>query len=285
MEATAAINPIITHQKGETKTKNSLFEKIARIIKIIFCEGWATLRYAIPYSLKWGWRRHIARTIKTESFSGCSSDKKVTRVAFFNIHGKVDKEASSILFCHGDYGHPFTGLHLLDIAKSEKKNVFSLYIPNVSKNKDFEVHDDLLRQSIEKINKLAPGAILGVGHSKGAILLAHRQFVQLDPYLTGVCAIAGRLRIPKVEAGKAVDPRDKVDACLEGILSPIDEGIVEHQERLLTQIVPRDDWNASQEGMMVRKGSTCRSVPGMHFSGLYAKETKEFCKTFIEQVS
>lgn len=250
-----------------TQAQIPRLERVCKTLKIVFVEAFAVLRHAIPNAARWVWRSHIAKVIKVERIE----------TGFFNTHGKVDKAASSVLFCHGDYGHPFTMLHLADVAEKKKVNVFSLYLPRAHKNALFHRHADILGKTIEKINTIAPHAILGVGHSKGAILLAHRHFVDIDPHLDHVLSIAGRLRIPTTVPP---DPRDLVDTDLKEILAPISQGIEDHLERKLTQIVPKDDWNASQGAMRVRE-ATAHAVPGMHYSGLYAKETKNVFESFI----
>jgi hypothetical protein len=239
------------------------------VIDIIATEAKAALRYVLPSMITWIWRKYICHEIQTIPLQ--ATIDKVTKVAYLNIHGNIkDKNASPVLFSHGDHSHPCTLLHLADIAQKAGQPTFSLYIPGVDNNEHVAFHDALLKQAIDQIESLAKDkfiGILGVGHSKGAILLAQREFVALDPRIKATCSIAGRLNI--------LNESDTPDKDLITIVKTIYEGILKHPEKPLMQIIPREDWNAPYEAMAVRPHQYCYLVPGMHLSGLYSPETRE----------
>ncbi len=239
-------------------------QKVVKPLKIVFFEAIATIRYVVPSLFCFITRVYLLKTIKSEKVSKTAD--KVTKVATLYIHGKTNKEKESILFCHGDFSHPFSLLPLIDIAKKTDKNVFSLYIPSCQNNKQFDLHIQLVEETISKIKTISSSALTGVGHSKGAILLAHTHFVEKNNNLDKVVTLAGRIRAPK--------PEDCKEKALMDIVDKISEGITNCPNRPLYQIVPKDDWNASQESMIARQESAF-VVPGMHLSGIYTKEAKE----------
>lgn len=250
---------------------------------IITTEAYATLRHVLPSSLKWVWRKYITHEIKTIPIQ--VTDGKVTKIAYLNIHGDFcqnakGKNGHSVLFSHGDYAHPYSMLHLMDIAQNEGHPTFSLYIPRVENTEQFEIHDCLVKEAIDKIESLVKdgngnfAGILGVGHSKGAILLAQRQFVVLDTRIKATCSIAGRLNVP--------EDKDCADQVLKTKIRRIYAGILQNSEQSMMQIIPKDDWNASFESMAVRPHIHCYTVPGMHLSGLYSCETQEYFTDFLK---
>lgn len=262
----------------------AFLKEAINIVDIVTTEAYATLKYVLPASLTWVWRKYITNEIKTISLQ--VTLEKVSKVAYLNLHGnysqiKNDKDLLPILLTHGDYGHPYSMLHLADIAQKEGLPVFSLYIPGVENNKQFGIHNSLLKQAIDKIESIIKdnhgefSSILGVGHSKGAILLAHRQFVDLDSRIKATCSIAGRLNVPK--------KNDCSDQALKPIVKSIYEGILKNSELPIMQIIPKDDWNASYESMAVRPHKYCYTVPGKHLSGLYTRETKTHFVGFLEK--
>lgn len=266
-----------------------LLKGAVNIVDIITTEAYATLRYILPASLTWVWRKYITNEIKTIPVQ--VTLEKVSKIAYLNIHGncqiKKGKEFYPILLSHGDYGHPYTMLHLADIAQNKGHSTFSLYIPRVENNNQFGIHTCLLKQAIDKIESIVKekhgkfAGILGVGHSKEAILLAQRQFVALDSRIKATGSIAGRLNVP--------DEKDCPDQILKTIVKGIYHGILKNSERPIMQIIPKDDWNASYESMAVRPHKYCYTVPGKHLSGLYSCETRThfagFLKDFIPYTS
>ena len=252
-------------------------------VDIIATEAYATLRYILPASLTWIWRKYITNEIKTIPVQ--VTLEKVSKIAYLNIHGNCqiekDKEFCPILLSHGDYGHPYNMLHLADIAQNKGHPVFSLYIPGIKNSNQFEIHNCLLKQAIDKIENIVKDhygkftGIFGVGHSRGAILLAQRQFVSLDSRIKATCSIAGRLNAP--------DEKDCPDQILKTIVKKIYEGILKNSDRPIMQIIPKDDWNASYESMAVRPHKYCYTVPGKHLSGLYSNETRTHFADFLEE--
>lgn len=255
-------------------------------VKIVSTEAYATLRYIVPASITWIWRKYITNEIKTIPIE--ITVEKLKKVAYLNIHGncsqiKKAQEVYSVLLGHGDYGHPYTILHLADIAQKEGRPTFSLYIPGIENNKDFSLHGQFLKQAIDKIESLVKddqghfNGVLGGGHSKFAIIFAQRQFVVIDSRIKGMCSVAGRLNIPNEE--------DSSDPLLKAIIRTIYQGILRNPKSPIMQIVPKDDWNAAYEAMAVRPPEYCYTVPGMHLSGLYASETRTHFTDFLNEFS
>ena len=54
----------------------------------------------------------------------------------------------------------------------------------------------------------------------------------------------------------------------------------EFPERKFYQVIPENDWT-EPKAMIVRPQENCYSVPGMHLSGLYEKETENLFKEFL----
>lgn len=255
-------------------------------VNIVSTEAYATLRYVVPASITWVWRKYITNEIKTIPIE--ITVDKVKKVAYLNIHGnfsqiKNSQDVYSVLLGHGDYGHPYTILHLADIAQKEGRSTFSLYIPGIENNKDFSLHGQFIKQAIDKIESFVKdgcgcfNGVLGVGHSKFAIIFAQRQYVVIDSRIKGMCSVAGRLNIPNEE--------DRSDLLLKTIIRAIYQGILRNPESPIMQIIPKDDWNAAYEAMAVRPHEYCYTVPGMHLSGLYKKETRIYFTDFLNTFS
>lgn len=263
-----------------------LVQKGVNIVNIVSTEAYATLKHVLPASLKWGWRKYISHEIETIPIQVTSG--KVTKIAYLNIHGNMsrssrDKAVYPVLFSHGDYAHPYSMLHLIDIAQNESHPTFSLYIPQVQNTEQFDVHNALIKEAIDKIESIVKhkkgnfSGLLGVGHSKGAILLAQRQFVVLDSRIKATCSIAGRLNVPQ--------DNDCADKFLTARIKTIYASILKNSEQPIVQIIPQEDWNASYDSMAVRPDRNCYTVPGMHLSGLYSCETQAYFMDFLKQKS
>lgn len=260
----------------------AFLQSAVKTVDIIAVEAYATLRHVLPASLTWVWRKYMTHEIKTIPVQFTS--KKVSNIAYLYIHGncqiKKNQKYCPILLSHGDYAHPYSMLHLADIAQKRGQPVFSLYIPKVENNQ-FEIHNFLLQQAIDKIERIIKNGdgrffgILGIGHSKGAILLAQRQFVDLDSRIKATCSIAGRLNAP--------NEKDCHDQTVRTIVRNIYKGIMENPDQSLMQIIPKDDWNASYESMAVRPHKYCYIVPGKHLSGLYTCETQMYFTHFLNE--
>jgi hypothetical protein len=170
-------------------------------------------------------------------------------------------------------------LHLGDASQKTGRPTFSLYIPRVANDAKFNQHNEFLGLTIEKIRALVEAeggvfsGVIGAGHSKGAILIAHRFFADSDDRIKSICAINGRLKVPREEDCSHND--------LKMIVKRVYQGILKHPEKPLTQIVAKDDWNASRESMAVRPQERCYIVPGMHLSGLYTDATRAHFSDFL----
>lgn len=262
-----------------------LFKRSPTLFNRIATEAYAVFRHILPASLVWVCRKHITGEIRTIAIQ--VTVNKVSKSAYLNIHGKGQvtkgQEVSPILLSHGDYSHPCSLLHLADSAQNDGFSVFSLYMPGVENIEEFDGHNFLLKAAIDKIESIVHegggkfAGILGVGHSKGAILLAHRQFVDLDARIKSTCSIAGRLNAP--------EDKDCPNASLRNIVKRIYAGIFKNAGLTIVQIIPKDDWNASYESMAVRPQNECHTVPGQHLSGLYSDETGKYFTGFLKKFS
>src|SRR5437016_2743266 len=91
----------------------------------------ADIVYAFPYAIKWLYRSSIKKQIKLFPLEKTINRKKYKAHLF--LHGSLDShisdETSVILLLHGVYGHPFSLLHLADIAQGSGLGpVFSIYL-------------------------------------------------------------------------------------------------------------------------------------------------------------
>lgn len=250
---------------------SSILKKCAHFSVIFASESYATFRHVFPASIAWLWRKYVQREIRTIRI------KKNKKTAYLNIHGqfpqiKHGEEVTAVLLSHGDYGHPYTMLHLADEAKTGGMLTFSLYIPGLQETRHFESYNSLLEKALDEIDaiiKVHNGkfkGIVGVGHSRGSILFAHRQFVNLDPRIKVTCAIGGRLN--------DTDEESNFDIDLKSVVKAICRGITNNPALPVVQIVPEKDWCVPQEAMKVRAHEQCYSVPGMHLSALFKSETR-----------
>lgn len=259
----------------------AFFKKGTKFVHILAIESYATVRHILPLAIVWVWSKYVCDKIKTIEIPS----NKTSKTAYLNIHGKLNNigTAPAVLLCHGDYGHPYTLLHLAEIAKKEEMAVFSLYIPRVDEDHQFEIYNEFFKKALGVIENLTReengdfSGILGAGHSKGAILLAQQQFVNLDPRIKSTCSIAGGLNIS--------ESKKRAYRLLGKVVKEVHKGIVNNPKKPLVQIVPKDDWKAPRECMAVRPNEHCYDVPGMHLSGLYADETREYFARFLREFS
>jgi hypothetical protein len=259
----------------------SFFKKSAKFITILAAESYAVFRYVIPFAMVWVWDKYVRDGIQTVEIPS----SKTQKVAFLNIHGKLTNAGKMpvVLLCHGDYGHPYTLLHLAEIAKKEGMVVFSMYIPRVNDDQEFEIDNEYIKNALDVIENLIREkngnfyGILGTGHSKGAILLAQQQFVNLDPRIKSTCSIAGGLNISK--------HKKYFHKHLVSVVKGVHRGIINNPKKSLVQIVPKEDWKIAHEAMAVRPYDHCYKVPGMHLSGLYKNETRKYFTQFLREFS
>lgn len=253
------------------------------LAKIIANEAYSALKDCLPLSLQWLWRKYVTHEISTIPLKVTAGN--VTRVAYLHIHGKFPQTKNAeaalpVLVGHGDFGHPFSTLHLADIAQKKGHPTFSLYIPNVHNDQYTDLHVSLYKQAIDKIEGMIKdqgvfNGILGTGHSKGAILLAATQFVELDPRIKVTCAIGGRLNVFEDSECPNLD--------LKRTIKNIYQGVIDNPDRPLFQIIPKEDWCSPQAAMAVRPNEYCYSIPGMHGNGIHTKEAKHLFGVFLEE--
>ena len=238
----------------------------------IFCtEAFCTLTCVLPNSLKWCYKTCFANQIT--SYPLKSTIDKTSSTAYLYLHGRIDasNKTPALVLVHGDHGHPFTMLHLAEIAqKNGGGRVFSLYMPYDRGHSPLS--QALFSQGIDKIESLIEesggtlNGLIAAGHSKGAIQSAYSPFVENDARIKTVISIAGRLRVvPGVPCDEELKPT--VDAVYQGIQ--------EHPQIPLYQIVAEEDWNAPLEATAVRRDAVhCTVVPdAMHLNVLYKPET------------
>lgn len=238
----------------------------------IFCtEAFCTLTCVLPNSLKWCYKACFANQVT--SYALKSTIDKASSTAYLYLHGRIDasNQAPALVLVHGDHGHPFTMLHLAEIAqKNGVGRVFSLYMPYDRGHSP--VSQALFSQGIDKIERLIEesggtfNGLIAAGHSKGAIQSAYRAFVENDERIKTVISIAGRLRlVPGVPCHEELKPT----------VEAVYRGIQDKPKIPLYQIVAENDWNAPLEATAVRPDAVhCTVVPGaMHLNVLYKPET------------
>lgn len=258
--------------------------KICRKIRIIAIEAFANIRYVIPNAVQWYYLKLIKREIT--SYPLQITVGKVKATATLYLHGKLkvsNREVIPALITHGDYGHPFTTLHLAKIAQKTSHPVFSLYISKMHDELRWQINSDLMHAAINKIEELVVKengifkGLAGAGHSRGGMLLAERQFVYLDPRIKGVFGVGCKLNSNEADESSSEIERAIFKKIYEAIKADI-------KDRPIYQIIPEEDWSGPRELMAVRPDRHCYSVPGMHLSGLYDKKTVGYFEKFLSHV-
>jgi hypothetical protein len=273
--------PAIAHKPHPIAVHCAAFlKRSAKIIHIVAVETFANFRHVLPAAVKWVGRKYIYKEIRTFVIRA----DKTNRVAYLNLHGRLpnhNENARPVLLCHGDYGHPFTTLHLAEIAQKERVVTFSLYVPGTEKAQESANNNEFFKLAVDKIQDLVResngifSGVLGAGHSRGAIFLAERQFVNLDERHLATFAVGGRLSVP--------DEKECPEPILAGKLKNIHAGIINNPAKPVVQIIPINDYNSSRESMAVRPHDHCYNVPGMHLSGLFEKATRNYFTQFIRE--
>lgn len=262
----------------------AFLSSVSSLARVILTEAYANFRHVLPNFFRWTWRKYVKGEMT--SFRLQFTAREVTKVAYLTLHSNLSqiREGQTIkpvLFCHGDHSHPSTLLHLIDKAQEKRLFTCSLFIPGIYCNEEHNLFNGILKETIDKIEALVRSqqgifeGLLGVGHSKGSILLAYKQFVDLDPRLKATCAIGGRLNAPEDSSCQNRHLRELVRA--------IYHSLTQYPTLPLVQIIPQEDWHASYESMAVRPHNRCYSVPGMHLSGLYTAETSRHFIQFLEE--
>jgi hypothetical protein len=151
--------------------------------------------HMLPNALAWGYRTFWTGSIQSETLADSSG-----KVASFYTHVRPpvprNEPTQAILLLHGDHAHPFSLLHLADLAQREGYAIFSVWLPYDDANPG--PHQTLIQKSIEKIEQIVARGrsnemILSlVGHSRGAIEAAN----QIDhSRVSRVISFAGRFRV------------------------------------------------------------------------------------------
>lgn len=250
-------------------------KKILRLIYIIVIEAYATLRHVIPSALFWLYKRKISQQI-----THLKTVAKVKIEAHLYLYGKISTHGRPLLFLHGDHCHSYTMHHLMREAHRQQHGpIFTLHIPSAHRDDLFETHVELVQLAIDHIEEfviLHGGSfdgVVGIGHSKGAILLAHTQFAGATK-IHQTISIAGRLN---------VSHEDTQSEPLKNKIQTLYKQICDKPERSLVQIIPKQDWNVPYASMAVRPEMHCYTVPGMHLSGLYSKSTANLFKEILTE--
>ncbi|MFA6915005.1 MAG: hypothetical protein WC222_01285 [Parachlamydiales bacterium] len=256
--------------------------KIMSVLYILSVEAFAVIRHVIPSAIEWQIRK-FNDEITTIPFPITLG--KIQIHAEVHLHGHINIEENvtynPFLFFHGDHSRPDPFLNLIKVALKSKALVYSVYIPTIHKDEEFAeqgILADAIMSMIEQMitdKKGIFGGFRGVGHSKGAMLLAERQFhSDLPPKILETFCIAGPLRVVP-EATNFTPP---LSAIFEGIYPRI----LNLTERKIVQIVPEEDWCAPYVCMAVRPHEYCYTVDGMHLSGLFSEKTTYLFEKFVK---
>jgi len=228
-------------------------------IHVIAIEIFTTLFYIIPNMIKWCFKKYIQREI-TEYPLQINGMK-----AYLFLHGKIEASTSPLLLVHGDYSHPSTLLHIADMAG--KHTTFSLFLPSAHNNTLLEENSALIQEAMNKMKQLIGGEvknILGVGHSKGATLLAKHQFLHPNSPIDHLFSIAGRLN--------SKEPNSHIRRIYERILNPGKKRVV--------QLAPKYDWVIPPEGLQI---PGYISIPDTHLGSLFSNSIEPNFKSFLSK--
>lgn len=259
--------------------------QITHIMHVVAVETFAVIKYVIPYAFSWWIEEKFSKKLISlplpQTIEKARFNAKLFLYAPFNW--QKNQSYTPILLLHGDHSHPYTLHHLAQVAsKTHSGPIFSLYIPNLHHDSDFNEQTafiDTVISTIENVIRDNGGifkGILAAGHSKGAMLLVARQFYSDEPSkILRTFAVAGPL---KNEENCFTDP-------LKSIFENITQKIKQYTERKFYQIIPKNDWTCSYKAMAVRPDENCYFVPGMHVSGLYSRKTRKLFKKFLAPVT
>lgn len=212
--------------------------------------------YLLPCLLKWCYDLVITR--------------KVSKVSpgLYHYKGSGDK---TILVLHGMHSYPFL-MHSISKLASKSGPVFSVRLSYDKSNPS--IHRIKLKKVLNKIEKdFGYHEFILIGHSMGGIESAHLGFVDKDPRVKGVIAIASRLKYD-----------EKGRKCLKSCLNDIHTAI-QSSDLPLYQIAGKKDWNASIDSMIVRKESSHIIESAHHFDILFHKELKRKIEEVLNQWS
>ncbi len=240
-------------------------------------ELFATLFNVMPNAAAWVAQRGQGRIEFNRKVVVIDGKKELRADLFF--HGKLNfsegEAISPLLFVHGDYGHPFTLLNLAnDLSGDGRRPIFSLYLYHCADNDRLAENSKLIQKAAEEIKQVIVGrhgrfeGITGVGHSKGATLLADQLFCQKSATIQRLFSIAGRLN------------SSKEGTPLESLAKRINMAIRAAPSIQFCQVTPRRDEMIPQVGLQV-EGKTVE-VNACHLSVLYSEETMTQLRRFVQ---
>jgi len=262
--------------------------KICESLKIVFTDILPTnLTCILPNALSWAYRTIWTRSV--QSYTLTATTATATKTAHLFAHSiekakQPNTSTSAILLLHGEHSHPLTMLHLADIAKAQGKAVFSVHLPYEDNNP--EGHRSLLRKSIDKIDQIISknggklSYLLLSGHSRGAIEAANEAFVENNPKVSGVIAIAGRFKVIKPSlrpCRKSLEP--SIHALWEKLR------IFNRPLRVpFYQIAAKNDWCIDPEASIVRRDHSHLCVNASHLSVINHPETLKQFRAWVAVV-
>ncbi len=231
--------------------RQSCLDRIYDKLKILFTDLLPGIFSSnIPNALKWVYRTYCTRTLTSHSLGGAS--KAAQLFVHGEVHPRPGGETPALLLLHGEHAHPFSLLHLADIAKQQGRSVFSVHLAYDDEHP--ERHRSLLSQSIDKIDQIiqARGGKLSslvlAGHSRGAMEAANEAFAVNNPKVNGVIAIAGRFKV--------ITPSDRpCRPSLEASVNALWDKIGHWSQSLRVpfyQIAAKRDWCMDPEASIAR---------------------------------
>ena len=234
---------------------NGLYERM----EILFGDILPTnITCVIPNALSWAYR-----SLWTGSISYQTLRSTAQKTAYLFKH--ADASAScmpAVLLLHGDHSHPLTMLHLADIAQAQRCAVYSVYLPYDDHHP--EEHFALLQKSIDQIGT----SVVLVGHSRGALEAAREAYVNRNPKVIGVIALAGRFQV--------IEP--SVRLCRDS-LKPTVQAVWEklHSYQRLSvpfyQLAALDDWCIDLKASIVRRDHGHEIVDAGHLGVINHPDT------------
>lgn len=223
------------------QTDSTPIDRTLHFLRIVSSEVWANIRHVIPQAVSWQWRQRVQNSIVYQAVN--IMFRGANRLAALYLHqppqeGKT--KGMAVLFLHGDHSHPFTTLHLADVAQQVgAKHVYSLHL-NYN-DEQSKCHQGQLQEAIKKVAEAVTatdgsfkGVIL-VGHSRGAVEAAYLAYAEQDPSIKAIISIAGRF---KVTPPPDRPPRESLAPTIEAI----EQAITADPPDNLYQIAASDDW-------------------------------------------
>lgn len=232
----------------------------------------ANLTCMLPNAISWAYRTQWTGSISSSTFQ-TAAGKTAHLFAHSNLVPRADGKVSAVLLLHGDHAHPFSMLHLGDIAEAKGRAVFSVSLPY--DDLDPKSHRSLLQKSIRKIEKMiiAKGGTLSdlvlAGHSRGALEAANEAYVARNPKIGSVVAIAGRFQV--------IEPSQM--PCRESLKPSVNavwERVHDTSQKLdvpFNQIAAMRDWCIDPEASIVRWDHNYRIVDAGHLGVIYHPDT------------